>query len=123
MNMKPAITITTAILVSVLAVSLASAQSPSIIQNTRATMNGVSNNATAGSNAALGTAPTAAVAPAKTSTPVAGSSSPSAAKNPGAKKRARTATAKAKVPGTAIVAVPKNNPPAAAAVPVAGSGE
>jgi hypothetical protein len=54
MNMKPAITITTTILVSVLAVGLASAQSPSVIQNTRNTMNGVSNNATAASNEALG---------------------------------------------------------------------
>jgi hypothetical protein len=54
MNMKPAITITTTILVSVLAGGLASAQSPSVIQNTRNTMNGVSNNATAASNEALG---------------------------------------------------------------------
>jgi hypothetical protein len=35
-------------------VGLASAQSPSVIQNTRSTMNGVSNNATAASNEALG---------------------------------------------------------------------
>jgi hypothetical protein len=54
MNMKPAITITTTILVSVLAVGLASAQNPSVIQNTRDTMNGVSHNATAASNEALG---------------------------------------------------------------------
>jgi hypothetical protein len=40
--MKPAIT-TTTILVCVLAAGLASAQSPSIIQNTRDTMNAVSN--------------------------------------------------------------------------------
>src|SRR5208283_5138878 len=54
MKMKPAITITTTILVSVLAAGLASAQRPSIIQNTRNTMNTVSNNATAASNEALG---------------------------------------------------------------------
>jgi hypothetical protein len=47
--MKP----TTTILVCVLAAGMASAQSPSIIQNTRDTMNGVSNNATAASNMAL----------------------------------------------------------------------
>jgi hypothetical protein len=54
MNMKPAITITATILVSVLAAGLASAQSPSIIQNARETMNGVSNKQTAASNEALG---------------------------------------------------------------------
>ena len=53
--MKPANTITTAILVSALAAGLASAQSPSVIQNTRNTMNAVSNKATAASNEALGT--------------------------------------------------------------------
>jgi len=54
MKMKPAITITTTILVSALAAGVALAQSPSIIQNTRSTMNGVSNRATAASNEALG---------------------------------------------------------------------
>jgi len=44
---------TTTILVCVLAAGMASAQSPSIIQNTRDTMNGVSSNATAASNMAL----------------------------------------------------------------------
>jgi hypothetical protein len=48
--MKPTVTI----LVSVLAAGLASAQSPSVIQNTRAAMNGVSNKQTAASNEALG---------------------------------------------------------------------
>jgi hypothetical protein len=47
--MKP----TTTIFVCVLAAGMASAQSPSIIQNTRETMNGVSSNATAASNMAL----------------------------------------------------------------------
>lgn len=54
MKMKPALAITTTILVSVLAAGLASAQSPSVIQNTRNTMNGVSSNAAAASNQALG---------------------------------------------------------------------
>jgi hypothetical protein len=44
---------TTIIFVCVLAAGMASAQSPSIIQNTRDTMNGVSSNATAASNMAL----------------------------------------------------------------------
>ncbi len=52
--MKPAISITTTILGCVLAAGTASAQSPSIIQNTRATMNAVSANERAASNAALG---------------------------------------------------------------------
>ena len=71
MKMKPAITMTTTFLVSVLAAGLASAQSPSIIQNTRNTMNTVSNNATAASNEALGihqpTPAKATNAPAKSS--------------------------------------------------------
>jgi hypothetical protein len=53
--MKPAINITATILACGLAAGLASAQSPRIIQNTRSTMNGVSNNAAAASNQALGT--------------------------------------------------------------------
>jgi hypothetical protein len=61
--MKPTATITTTILGCALAAGLASAQSPSIIQNTRATMNGVSNNATAASNQALGIAPQTASKP------------------------------------------------------------
>jgi len=52
--MKPAIKMTTAILVCTLAAVWISAQSPSVIQNTRNTMNGVSQNATAASNEALG---------------------------------------------------------------------
>jgi hypothetical protein len=55
--MKPTVTI----LVCILGAGLASAQSPSIIQNTRDTMNGVSGNATAASNQALGIQPGAAM--------------------------------------------------------------
>jgi len=50
---KPAITITATILVSILAAGLAWAQSPRIIQNTRDTMNAVSNHQAAASNEAL----------------------------------------------------------------------
>jgi len=52
--MKPTFKLTTTILAGVLAGSLASAQSPSIIQNTRNTMNAVRDNQAAASNAALG---------------------------------------------------------------------
>jgi len=67
--MKPALTAAATILGCVVAAGSAWGQSPSVIQNTRSKMNGVSNNATAASNQALGTqAPV--VHPA---TPVAGS--------------------------------------------------
>lgn len=59
--MKP----TKTILICVLASGLAAAQSPSVIQNTRTTMNAVHDNSAAASNAALGiqeTAPSAASA-------------------------------------------------------------
>ena len=97
--MKPALTTTTTILGCILAAGLASAQSPSIIQNTRNTMNTVSNNATAASNEALSVhqstpAPASAsathapaklsgvavVKPAKSSSTHAGASSASAKK-------------------------------------------
>ncbi len=51
MKMKP----TKTILMCVLASGLAAAQSPSVIENTRATMNAVRDNAAAASNAALAT--------------------------------------------------------------------
>jgi hypothetical protein len=138
--MKPALATTTTILGCVLAAGLASAQSPSIIQNTRNTMNTVSSNATAASNEALGvhqSAPAAASAthaPAKSSgvavvKPVKSSSSSTqaGASSAGAKK---TAGAK-KIPG--VVAgrkaqakpaptVPKSNPPAAAGAAHTSSG-
>jgi hypothetical protein len=56
MKMKPAMPVTittTTILVCALAAGVALAQNPSIIQNTRSTMNGVSSRATAASNEAL----------------------------------------------------------------------
>jgi hypothetical protein len=117
MKMKPAMPVmtmtTTTILVCALAAGVALAQSPSIIQNTRSTMNGVSSRATAASNQALGAPPTApanstgasrpAVMPAKT---MAAQPAPVGAKGTRPAKRG---------PG-AVLAVPQ---PKAAAVPVA----
>jgi hypothetical protein len=127
--MKPAITIATTILGCVLAAGLASAQSPSIIQNTRATMQGVSNNATAASNQALGvheSVPSAASvrhASAKPSgaavaMPLRISSSQSA--NPAvaksAAKHTRVVAAKQKAESKPAVVVPVSKPSAAAPV-------
>ncbi len=106
--MKPALTATMTILGCVLAAGLASAQSPSVIQNTRDTMNVVSNKATAASNEAQGAkqpgvhpaSPAAAsvtqatgksgavaVAPAKpSSSSSAPQSAPQSASQPGASK-------------------------------------
>jgi hypothetical protein len=124
-KMKPAITITTTILVSVLAAGLASAQSPSIIQNTRNTMNAVSDRATAQSNEALGVRQSvpAAVAPAKSSTRGA---SPAAAKHTGWGKRVPGPAARHNAPSNATVVVPRNHPPVGVVVAgngAAGSGE
>jgi hypothetical protein len=58
--MKPALTATATVLGCVLAAGSAWAQNPSVIQNTRSTMNAVSNNATAASNQALETQPSVA---------------------------------------------------------------
>src|SRR5208282_450245 len=93
MKMKPAIPITTTILVSVLAAGLASAQSPRIIQNTRNTMNTV--NSKAASNEALGnhhsapanaTHPPAKSSAVKVATPVKSSSPPADARSADAKR-------------------------------------
>ncbi|HEY6303304.1 MAG TPA: hypothetical protein VIX14_09580 [Terriglobales bacterium] len=134
MKTKPAITIMTTILVSVLAAGLASAQSPIIIQNTRNTMNAVSDNATAASNQALGIHPTApakmtttsaAPAPAKPSGagPVTPTKSLQAVAKPaGAKRKGgprRGGVVVATVPQPAATA-PQDN--SAAAATVAGNG-
>ena len=98
MKMKPALTITTTILVSLLAAGLASAQSPRIIQNTRNTMNTVSNHATAASNEALGTHQPAPAAASATHTAAksgrvaaksSSSSAPAGARSADAKRRYR----------------------------------
>ena len=145
MKMKPAIAITTTILVSVLAAGLALAQSPSIIQNTRNTMNGVSSHATAASNQALGiqqstpAATSAAHASVKSSgvgvvTPVRSSSDSSAAmagvkpaggkhRGGGRRIRAFAVTGSEQEPAAEV---PANHPPADPALAgngVSGSGE
>ena len=134
--MKPTVTI----FVCVLAAGLASAQSPSIIQNTRNTMNAVSNNATAASNEALGihqSPPSAAsathaaakssggavVTPVKSSSPHASSSHVSASsavtKKSGGAKKVPGVVAVRKAQAKPAPTVPKSNPPAA---PTAASG-
>jgi hypothetical protein len=137
MKTKPTVTI----LVCVLAAGLASAQSPSMIQNTRNPMNGASNNATAASNKAPGIrqstlAASATQAPAKPSgvavvTPVKPSSSQAGASSAGAKnaggaKPVPAVAARRSAPPKPTVGVPKSKPPAAAAVAgngASGSGE
>jgi hypothetical protein len=136
--MKPALTTTTTILGCILAAGLASAQSPSIIQNTRNTMNTVSNNATAASNEALGvhqSAPASAStthAPAKSSgvavvKPVKSSSTHAGASSVGVKKTAAAKPVVGVVAGRKAQAkpaptVPKSNPPAAASAAHNSSG-
>jgi hypothetical protein len=139
MKMKPAITITTTILVSVLAAGWASAQSPRIIQNTRDSMNAVSNHAAAASNEALGihrTAPAAASAthtPAKSSgvavvTPAKSSSLRAAGSSAGAKNRGRAKRGGAMLAGQSAEPAPTTAPQedastAAKVAGAAGSGE
>ena len=136
--MKPALTTTTTILGCILAAGLASAQSPSIIQNTRNTMNTVSNNATAASNEALGvhqSAPASASAthaPAKSSgvavvKPAKSSSTHVGANSAGAKKTAGAKPVVGVVAGRKAQAkpaptVPKSNPPVAASAAHNSSG-
>jgi hypothetical protein len=138
MKTKPTVTI----FVCVLAAGLASAQSPSIIQNTRNTMNGVSNNATAASNEALGihqSAPAVASskhAAAKSSgvavvTPVKASSthvrsSSAVTKKTGGTKKIPGVVAKPKAQAKPTAMLPKSNPPAGASAArgnASGSGE
>ncbi len=103
--MKPSFKLTTTILVCLLAGSLASAQSPTIIQSTRNTMNAVHDNQAAASNAALGLQH---IAPAAAPTPAARSSAAGAA--PSAMKVVRSKTSKAK----STVAIHKEAAPKAA---------
>jgi hypothetical protein len=112
MKMKPAITMTAAILVSVLAAGLASAQSPSIIQNTRRSMNTVNDNATAASNEALGL---------HQATPAAASAKQAPAKSGGAKRGLAVAARHSAQAKPAVVA-PKVNPPAAGKGAAASTG-
>jgi hypothetical protein len=136
--MKPSLTTTTTILGCILAAGLASAQSPTIIQNTRNTMNMVSNNATAASNEALGvhqSAPAAAsathasaksrgvavITPAKSSSTHVGASAAGAKKTGGAKKIPAVAAGR-KAQAKRAPTVPKSNPPAAASAAHSSSG-
>jgi hypothetical protein len=138
MNMKPAITITATILVSVLAAGLASAQSPSIIQNARETMNGVSNKQTAASNEALGV-PSAPAAASVTRGPVSAhgpvkssvigvKSGPASGHKDGPKRVSGVGTRrhehlKAAVVASGVAAAPQSNSPAANSVSGTGEGE
>jgi hypothetical protein len=126
MKMKPAISITTTILVSVLAVGLASAQSPSAVQTTRDKVTAVGVKGAA-SKDALGVrqaAPAAASAkPAAPSSRIAVApekASSAGAKHTGAAKPVAAVAAKHSAePKAAVVAskgsAPKGNPPAAVA--------
>ncbi|MBZ5616303.1 MAG: hypothetical protein LAO23_20020 [Acidobacteriia bacterium] len=116
MKMKPAITITTTILVSVLAAGLASAQSPSVIQTTRDKMNTGSGKATAASNAALGIRQPAAAGNVK---PAAAKSNRVAVAPPNASAAsANHAPAAKQVP--AVAAKPNPQPKPAVAASKAG---
>lgn len=119
MKMKPAITLTTTILVSVLAAGVASAQSPSVIQTTRDKMNTVSVKATAASNEALGIRqPAAAAGSAKPaaakSSRVAvtpGKASAASANHVGAAKRVPAVAAKQSAQPKPTVVAPKGSAP------------
>jgi hypothetical protein len=100
MKMNPTMTVLVCALAAGLTLAAASAQNPSIIQNTRNTMNAVSNNSTAASNEALGI---------HQSAPVAGSVGVKTAGNPApAKSSAAIALAPAATkpaPATAAVKI------------------
>jgi len=137
--MKRAITI----LVWVLAAGLASAQNPQIIQNTKARMDGVRNNATAASNEALGiTTPAAkgAQASAKPSAaPAQNAAVPTASATKTLKVAAKSRPSVKPAPATAskhpvikktvlpaaqpVAAVSKASPPAAEAAPNSDAAE
>jgi hypothetical protein len=131
MKMKPAISITTTILVSVLAVGLASAQSPSAVQTTRDKVSTVGVKGAASKDALGVRQPAPAAASAKPSAPssriaVAPEKASSAgAKHTGAAKPVAAVAAKHSAqPKAAVVAskgsapkgsAPKGNPPPAVA--------
>ncbi len=146
--MKPALTATATILGCALAGGLALAQSPSVIQNTRNTMNAVSNNATAASNQALGIKQPAvhqgtpagvgashaaakssgvAVAPVKSSPSASQAGASSArAKTTGGEKRVPAVAARRHAQPKPAVVVPQSNLAGAATLAgnsPAGSGE
>jgi hypothetical protein len=117
--MKRAMTI----LVGVLAAGLASAQNPQIIQQTKAQMDGVRNNATAASNEALGiTSPAAKAKPsaAPAQTKAAPTASTVKKSTPSVKASEPSAKKTAVVAAQPHPADSKANPPASE--PAAGSG-
>jgi hypothetical protein len=127
MKRKPANSIKTAILVSALAAGMAWAQSPSIIQNTRNTMNTVSSKNTAASNEALEQA-----APARTSTmhvqaapmKISTGAGPMSAKHAGARKPGTKHVAIVGTrPSAALKAVEAPKAPLAEAEPAKGAAE
>jgi hypothetical protein len=101
--MKAATTITTTILVLALGAGLALAQSPTIIQNTRNQMNGVSSHSTAASNVALGKSQPAPATVSVKPAPAKGSAAAasSVAKTTGAKTAKTTQSAVAVKPAVA----------------------
>jgi hypothetical protein len=145
MKMKPAITITTTILVSVLAAGLASAQSPSAIQTTRDKVSTVGVKGAASKDAVGVRQPAPASAkPAAPSSRIAvapGKASSAAAKQTGAAKPVAAVAAKHSAqPKATVIApnasaskgsapkgsAPKGNPPAAAVAAsngASGSGQ
>lgn len=120
--------LTGTILVCALAGGLASAQSPGIIQNTRNTMNGVSNNATAASNQALGihqTPPPASNAATHAPAKVSGVTVVKSVKSPSPELKRRHE--RARVVGIAvaqphIVAIPKGTAQDSTGAAVAANG-
>lgn len=113
--MKP----TMMMFVCVLAAGLASAQNPSIIQNTRETMNGVRDNAAAASNAALG--PQNSSTPQTQTTGAVASSSSAKPVNTASAKRKGTAHKSVKKASAKAANSPANSPAAktVAGVPTA----
>jgi len=126
--MKPKMTI----LVCLLAVGLAAAQSPiSVIQNTRTTMNGVRDSQTAASNAALGIGDRAPSAASATHAPANVSAAPASATplSVGPSRMARSGRRHAhhlavagSAPVKAVVVAPQTSAPAPAPAPVAVAG-
>jgi hypothetical protein len=133
MKMKPAITITTTILVSILAVGLASAQSPSAIQTTRDKMNPVKVKATAAASAKPAAAKTSRVAITPEKASAASANHAGAAKQVPAVAAKRSAQPKPTVVASKVSKGnaakgkgPKGNPPAVAAAAsngASGSGK
>jgi len=124
MKTKPAMKITTTILTGALAASMAVAQSPSIIQNTRNTMNAVSNHAAAATSEALSSVQPAAAASSAVHAPSKGEVVVGPAKSASHAKRPAVVVGHAVQPKAAVTAtVPKPKEPVAASVGGSASPE